>query len=189
MKPTNKYENVNWCELVEYSESSPSGLIWKVKRGTSIKPGMRVGHIQRINGRDYEYWTFRHADKMYNVHRVVYKLMGIDYNPECVVDHIDRNALNNKISNLRMVPYKINMRNKLKLRKNTSGVTGVVRRISRNTYRWVAYISIDKVMLSKSFSEEKYGKVQAEQLALEWREKALKTAVENHGFTDHHGKD
>ena len=34
MKPSKKYEDINWCELVEYSENSPSGLIWKVKRGT-----------------------------------------------------------------------------------------------------------------------------------------------------------
>ena len=189
MKPSKKYEDINWCELVEYSENSPSGLIWKVKRGTKIKPGMTVGHIQRINGRNYEYWTFRHGNKMYNVHRVIYKLVGDNYNPDFVVDHIDRNPLNNNITNLRMVPFKVNARNRLKLSRNTSGTTGVSRRLSRNTYRWVAYISIDGVMQTKSFSEKKYGELEAERLAKAWREKALEQATNEHGFTEHHGKD
>jgi hypothetical protein len=87
MKPSKKYEDINWCELVEYSENSPSGLIWKVKRGTKIKPGMTVGHIQRINGRNYEYWTFRHGNKMYNVHRVIYKLVGDNYDNNGILTH------------------------------------------------------------------------------------------------------
>ena len=88
-----------------------------------------------------------------------------------------------------MVPPKINTRNRTKLKINKSGTTGVVRRISRNTYRWVAYIGIDQTFKSKSFSEAKYGKTQAQQMAIKWREEALKQAVENSGFTEHHGKE
>ena len=72
MNPSDKYELIDWSCLVMYCPNSPSGLVWKVPRGTKIKVGMRVGHIQRIRGKDYKYWTFRHRNKMYNVHRVVY---------------------------------------------------------------------------------------------------------------------
>lgn len=42
-----------------------------------------------------------------------------------VIDHIDGDATNNRISNLRVVEYEVNNRNKRLQRNNTSGRVGV----------------------------------------------------------------
>lgn len=51
-----------------------------------------------------------------------------------MIDHINRNALDNRISNLRPASYQVNTNNKTKPTNNTSGVVGV--HLDRG--RWVA---------------------------------------------------
>lgn len=58
-----------------------------------------------------------------------------------IVDHIDRNPLNNRKSNLRVVDKKINALNIEVRKNNTSGVTGVSFNKLQN--KWRAYINID----------------------------------------------
>lgn len=62
-----------------------------------------------------------------------------------VVDHIDRNRLNNLSSNLRLVTYSQNGMNKGKQSNNTSGIVGVSWDKSRN--KWEAHIKINKKKL------------------------------------------
>ncbi len=58
-------------------------------------------------------------------HRVIWKLVkGVD--PECV-DHIDGDPLNNRITNLRDVPKRLNHRNTKLNKNNTSGWKGVIK--------------------------------------------------------------
>lgn len=61
-----------------------------------------------------------------------------------VVDHIDRDKLNNQRSNLRVVPQRINSRNHGLAVTNTSGATGVFVQHDRNRDRYVAYITSDR---------------------------------------------
>ena len=57
------------------------------------------------------------------------------------VDHIDRNPLNNRRDNLRVVSHAVNMRNKSMYRNNTSGYVGVG--WNRKSGRWQAYFKKD----------------------------------------------
>jgi len=63
------------------------------------------------------------------------------YLPEGEIDHIDRNRINNKISNLREVSRACNERNKDISKGNTSGVKGISWAKLRR--KWVAQIKVD----------------------------------------------
>ena len=68
-------------------------------------------------------------------------------NPENkpIVDHIDRNRLNNNLNNLRWATYSENNMNKGLQTNNTSGYPGV--RWHARDKKWVAQIKIDKHQL------------------------------------------
>ena len=69
-----------------------------------------------------------------------------------VVDHIDRDPMNNRLSNLRLVTPQQNSWNVSKSSNNTSGCTGV--RWDKQYNRWVAFITIDGKTISKFFKEK-----------------------------------
>jgi len=58
-----------------------------------------------------------------------------------VVDHIDRDGLNNRLANLRVVPHKQNARNMGLSDAHTSGFKGVS--WHKDQKRWRAYIRVD----------------------------------------------
>ena len=58
--------------------------------------------------------------KYYYFHRIVYEAHFGKIPDNLVVDHIDRNPLNNDISNLRLVPKSINNMNKIKMGKGNN---------------------------------------------------------------------
>ena len=102
-----------------------------------------------------------HIYKVVTIHRVL-ALAFID-NPENhpFVDHIDRNKLNNKLSNLRWCSRDQNTRNSKRKSTNTSGTTGIV----KNGKYYTSRIDIDRVPISKSFPLTPKGKLQA----IKWR--------------------
>lgn len=64
-------------------------------------------------------------------------ILGIKHSYSNGVDHIDRNPLNNKRVNLRIVSHKENIYNRRMPKSNTSGIEGVCFESSRN--KWRAY--------------------------------------------------
>lgn len=71
-----------------------------------------------------------------------YLIMGIESVEGMVVDHIDRNKLNNRAENLRLIEKHKNHMNHKGYRNNKSGFTGVVFDKGRN--KWKALIHINK---------------------------------------------
>lgn len=95
---------------VEYNESSKSHLVWKV----GPRKGKDVGCVNNMG-----YYTAHINYKVYLVHRIIYFLhhtQGGQFG--WVIDHIDRNRLNNKIENLREISFADNLRNKSKKSQN-----------------------------------------------------------------------
>ncbi len=93
---------------------------------------------------------------MYQVHRLVCFAFCSNDNDYNVVDHIDRNPLNNHFLNLRWVTLSMNSRNMTIRNDNISGFQGVSFHTLNNS--WVArWCDNDGNKCSKSFSVQKYG--------------------------------
>jgi len=92
--------------------------------------------VQMINGKR----------KIIKLHRLI---MGVD-NPKIIIDHIDRNGLNNLRSNLKFTTKSENSRNRIE-KKHSSKFIGVY----YNGGRWIAKISImgNTIYLGKFISE------------------------------------
>ena len=73
----------------------------------------------------------------YSAHRLAWMYVYGSW-PSKLLDHIDRNRLNNAISNLREVSYSENRQNLGKIRTNRSGFPGVV--LHKPTGRWQSQI-------------------------------------------------
>lgn len=82
-----------------------------------------------------------------------------------IVDHINRDSLDNCLANLREVTYKINNNNVSMHSNNTTGYTGV----QFDGKNWVARLERDLKNHSKAFSIKKYGEEEAKRLAIEHR--------------------
>tara|TARA_R110000744_G_scaffold169216_1_gene287071 strand:- start:203 stop:688 length:486 start_codon:yes stop_codon:yes gene_type:complete len=94
------------------------------------------------------YLTITIDGKKYLAHRLVF-LMHHGYLPR-LLDHINRNKLDNRIENLREASFKLNVINSKTGKNNTSGRKGVSWNARRQNYR--AYIKNDtKLMHLGSF--------------------------------------
>lgn len=126
-----KYERLK--ELLHYDPES--GIFtWKVSRGT-VKYNSTAGSV---NSRGYI--LIKIDGVKYLAHRLAW-LYVYGYCPENIIDHIDRDKLNNKIINLREVSRSCNVRNSNNRKDNTSGVKGVY--WSNIERRWKSSISIN----------------------------------------------
>jgi len=88
------------------------------------------------------------------------------------VDHINRDPLDNRKSNLRIVSSRIQNINKNKSARNTSGTIGV----NKYGQSWLAtWVDCDGAQKSKSFGIRKYGEEDAKNMAVCFRKQKEKT--------------
>lgn len=173
---------------VYYDESSPTCLRWNKE----LLPGRNgVRHsVGDIAGNQTS--TIRKVaieGKSTSLHKVVWVLHNGDVPPGIVIDHIDGDPLNNKISNLRAITQAENLRNKKSCGKNKSGVTGVVLFCSRGHEQWRAqFNTLCGKLKQKYFSIFKHGKDEAFRLACEWRKEQIELLnLQGAGYTERHG--
>lgn len=95
----------------------------------------------------YPYALRREGNKTILLHRFIMNT----YDPNVIIDHIDRNTLNNTRNNLRIANKSINARNKKA--RGTSQFMGVSLHRGK---KWIAHIKIDgKYKHLGSFDDEK----------------------------------
>lgn len=107
--------------------------------------------------------TFYAKTKNGSVHRIVMNLEKFNKN---IVDHINKNGLDNRKNNLRIVDNSINLRNQNQRIDNTSGIKELCEDNKRFRVFWYDNNYIKK---SKSFSKSKYGIEKAKNMAIEYR--------------------
>jgi len=108
-------------------------LIWKNPLTNRVRKGRIAGAIDR------GYYRIGIHNNRYDSHRIIW-LYVYGYFPENEIDHIDRNRLNNKLSNLREVSRQCNHRNINIQANNSSGVSGIC--FVKRDIKWMAHIKV-----------------------------------------------
>lgn len=100
-------------------------LRWKSARSNRVPAGSIAG---RVGHTGYRVVTF--LGRGYSAHRIVWAIVHGDW-PNGIVDHINRNRDDNRITNLRVVSGSENAFNSGIRKTNTVGVFGVTERNGR----------------------------------------------------------
>lgn len=117
-----------------------SGLKNKVNRNTRALKNNWTGYV-RTNDDNRKNWVVCIDNKRFLASRIIYLLAhGVDPYPY-EIDHIDRNSLNNTVSNLRRATRDTQSQNRKTPKNNSSGVKGVS--WHKGCDKWQAFISID----------------------------------------------
>jgi len=118
--------------LLDYNPET-GDFFWKVQRRGKARIGTKAGtHARR------GYWEISIDSHSYVAHRLAWMYVhGVM--PSGVIDHINRNKLDNRISNLRDVTSYLNSKNTGLFSSNSSGVKGAYFHKKQGT--WIAYIA------------------------------------------------
>lgn len=155
------HEKLSYCPLMGVFR-------WKVPvRG--VMPNSEAGSIN-----DQGYNCIRVNKRTYRAQRLAWLYIHGEH-PKGVIDHIDRNRLNNAISNLRDVPRSLNQKNSKRHRNNTSGYNGV--RWHKALNKWHAQLQADYNKIHIGYFEN-----------LDDAIAARKAADLKYNFTHNHGE-
>lgn len=123
-------------ELLHYQHEEGT-FVWKVKRKNT-----EIGKIAG-NRHGAGYWTITIDQTAYLAHRLAWFYVYGKW-PEFVIDHINRNRLDNRIINLRAVTQKENLQNIAVKKSNKTGTNGVCFRSDGRTNPWCARVMHNK---------------------------------------------
>ena len=174
----------DWDKYFTYDETSPSCLRWNITKGVGnnrVEVGDVAGHLSQRNR-----WLVGLHGKVYSISCVIFS-MHFELDEKLIVDHMDHNGRNNKISNLRQVDQRTNCKNKVRQSNNTSGVTGVSYH-KRDQYWSCSWMIGDKLQ-QKRFYVKHHGE-SAMQMAIDCRKEIESTLlIPQLNYTETHGKD
>lgn len=150
--------------------------------------GRMVGYVKKSsNSPKLKYWCANMNKKFSLVHRLIWEIVNGEIPNGMVINHIDTNGLNNKISNLELCSIADNNRRQGQhimespRPDNKLGKTGIkILKVDDYLYA-VARIRINNKLTEKLFSFKKYGEILAIALAAEERERMLQDAISS-GF-------
>jgi hypothetical protein len=133
-----KLNTVTQEELREvFDYSAETGIFrWKTQpKYGSVKVGDIAGYLNKAKG----YWYIKYQGKKYSTHRLDWLYIHGE-TPKEMIDHIDGNPLNNRISNLREATSFENQKNRAKNLNGTSRFKGVT--WHKRDCKWVAQIGL-----------------------------------------------
>lgn len=141
--------------LSQYFSYNPdTGVItWLKKSATNskYKTDDIAGSVWGEEGRDAKYLIIHFKGSNIRAHRLAWTLYH-QHEPKGIIDHINRDGLDNRISNLRDVNHSENMHNCKKSKNNTTGVTGVYKYDDNGRYQ--SRITIDGNTKAKLFNSK-----------------------------------
>lgn len=172
-------------------------LRWKVNRKIGVLDA-KSGDIVVGSTNGGGYCLINVKGKQYNLSRIVYQTVYGDLTSDFIIDHINRDKLDNRIENLRVTTQKYNTRNQSRRNDNTSGVTGVhlavQRRLKPNgsdyedRYYVAQWYDTSGKKMSKRFNIRKYGEEKAFELACNYRQKMMQHLKDSgEWYDENHG--
>lgn len=170
-----KLDTVDIDRKFYYDETSPSGIRWKMDTTAcwkKVKAGSVAGSGRKHNGSLI--YSVSVAGKQRLAHRVVWYLCTGNDPIGYMIDHINGDTGDNRISNLRKVTSAENNRNRKITKNHPTGFNGV----NFNDNCYVATWCESMVGNQKYFSCMKYGKELALGLAIEYRHRMVTRQAE-----------
>ena len=150
-------------------ETSKCGLRLKYKNqhNTTYNVGDEVG-ATTSSYPNKKYWTVSIDGRSYSAHRIIYLLINKSLDPDKVINHIDGNGLNNKISNLEEVSHSINSLKKKKPKHCNVEHIGISDRFYKGNFdSYLTKFKFGKIDIKQRFSLS----------AFKSKEAALKAAI------------
>ncbi|WJZ70034.1 HNH homing endonuclease [Pantoea phage PA-1] len=147
---------------------------FKSHRETKLINTRQAGKQAGCVGRD-GYLRVRFNGRSHLIHRVIWQMIYGEIPESMQVDHINHNRTDNRVSNLRLVSKKENLKNKSRSRLNTTGESGISFR--KDSGKFLARISIDGKRKSLGSFE-----------TLEDALLARKKEMEKQGYHANHGR-
>lgn len=160
-------------EIVEYNESSPTGLVWKYDRGTKNKAGKKAGC------RTDDYYRIEISGISYSCHRIIYALIHGKCSRDMTINHISTNSLDNRVENLEEVTQSLNNKRKSTTGRNAKGVYWEIQTKKGKygdiltTYACCCWEDENGKQKIKKFSVSRVGLMVAYKLAIEYRRKMV----------------
>jgi hypothetical protein len=138
IKPLSSDEIAHIVNLIGY-DPAEGRFWWKCKSSRKIMVGAEAGHIQAFvrKRKTTFYRVIRVRHRLFLAHRIAWLIENGNL-PECRIDHIDGNTLNNKIDNFRLASNRQNLQNSQRRCDNKSGYKGVS--WDRINSKWVVRI-------------------------------------------------
>ena len=134
----NSKKNGKFIVLVDADNYEKMLKLNSLKWSVTISPTGNIYFLKRVNGRKQIY-----------LHRWI-----MNAKKGTIVDHIDRDTLNNTKKNLRFCTKASNCRNSGKQSNNTSGVNGVC--FDKKIKKWTARIYVNKKQIYLGSFKDKY---------------------------------
>ncbi len=182
------------AEFFYYDPTSPSGLRYAKNtyknRGALAKAKDEVaGRVYKGSNGEVLFWrvsvTIAGTDYTFKAHRIVWCLVHGSIDANLVIDHIDNNPSNNEISNLRLVTFLANGRNKKRVKGlSSTGIVGLS--LSKGKCYKAEIIDKEGNRHGKSFSINKYGENMALYLAAKARYEYLDSLSGDRRYSDNH---
>jgi hypothetical protein len=92
--------------------------------------------------------------KVYKMHRLLAEAFIDNPNGFTCVDHIDRNKLNNDLSNLRWCSQSQNVQNSSKRKDNTTGEIGIMKCTQKGKPYWQVQVQLDGKRHNRFFNRD-----------------------------------
>jgi hypothetical protein len=185
-KINNKLEGFSLSDLFTYDPDT--GIIrhnpdrpkesFRTERGYKIWLSNYCGKVAGCdNGKGYKKAMLNRGGKYVGIycHRIALYLSGVEIAKGLFVDHIDGDGTNNRLSNLRVVTARTNLRNQSRPKNNTSGTLGVY---------WAAACGKWRATIMTDYKNLHLGLYTNKDDAIE----ARKAAEVKYGFHENHGR-